>query len=955
MTRKRGPPPAPRKPYVALTRIRPIMRTYDGYPPTMHFSGCRTAVMDGQPDTTPRQSKAGVDNCRRRLFDDADVGFLEQILEVVIKHRTTIHVALTVALLMWLIRPVTAELTISASGSKSEMTDSRPTDELMQQDRPGLFEDLYQKGEKAMKIPDNLHGSNYREFVAYDCSNPVALKATTSSRKATCGTPAKITNNHNKTYTIIQKADFVRIPARRCHVRKTRIPMYCGNTDHQTVISHWLMLSRKIEVPLEQCQEYWNSQGYVDPKNVTHYLYLNATTTLQFHQAGWTFFSWTQLYGHEAECDGGPITRDGITYNDIVEWVQLEIELTEETLNIRPDQNVMVDRTQTILPCRVENKFCHSGSGTYYWDRPTTMEQCDHFRTIETTGVVTEDEQGNQTFISNDDTMIRLSIGKVAVACQIPVLSTNYPKLFLAEPGLEMFARPLHPAEMSIYTYTNQQDKFIIGEVQDHLRGRDQTFTRSQCEREKHRRSTAFAALAAEQMASTEGETSSLGGGKFATAAGEAWYTYRCRPITVIGIDADECYSALPIHLIANDAKRYLTARYPNATEEEKATFATPGDVPRFFMEPHTNRLTTIGTPTPCVAQFAPLYRNKQQTWVQVSPALQPAGNPEMIQAHANTIDGAEFEFLEREYQTSPSGIYTQTQVAKMEVFTQAPRAAKDLNIAFAQQYAGAQGTSRHISPHDLFNEVPDMDFDIIIPFWDFIKKWGQVATIIIAATLVWRFLTWTAGLLLRSMDLWSIYGCNFRLLAAFLPSAHTWMVSRTALNRWTTKQGTNKGPLDTPSPTISAEPDRPAPKLNMIQRAFKMRQIKRKNTKTARPKATAPQVSVRPKTHRPPEPVLTIVDPSQPGITVNPREHPHAYAQARESLDQIQRQMREEEEKYERRHGHHPSQNASLRNYLTREEGSYLTQEQEHFGTGRDAMERLRDLEAKAKEEDWE
>jgi hypothetical protein len=56
---------------------------------------------------------------------------------------------------------------------------------------------------------------------------------------------------------------------------------------------------------------------------------------------------------------------------------------------------------------------------------------------------------------------------------------------------------------------------------------------RHECKTDMEMREQNFGQLAAEQRTKAEGETTALGDGYFVTAAGEAWYRYRCRPLQV--------------------------------------------------------------------------------------------------------------------------------------------------------------------------------------------------------------------------------------------------------------------------------------------------------------------------------------------------------------------------------------------------------------------------------------
>jgi hypothetical protein len=49
------------------------------------------------------------------------------------------------------------------------------------------------------------------------------------------------------------------------------------------------------------------------------------------------------------------------------------------------------------------------------------------------------------------------------------------------------------------------------------------------CHRSQQQKLTAYAFLAAEQRIQIDEQTAALGGGKFVTASGEAWFVYMCK------------------------------------------------------------------------------------------------------------------------------------------------------------------------------------------------------------------------------------------------------------------------------------------------------------------------------------------------------------------------------------------------------------------------------------------
>ena len=103
--------------------------------------------------------------------------------------------------------------------------------------------------------------------------------------------------------------------------------------------------------------------------------------------------------------------------------------------------------------------------------------------------------------------------------------------------------------EMSVVLYANQQDSFLYDEVIALIQAEMTELHHQQCQQQAEMRAGEYARRAAEQQASLDGETAMIAENYFAAAAGEVWYTYQCKPIVVLAIPSDNCYSALPVRL----------------------------------------------------------------------------------------------------------------------------------------------------------------------------------------------------------------------------------------------------------------------------------------------------------------------------------------------------------------------------------------------------------------------
>jgi hypothetical protein len=87
-----------------------------------------------------------------------------------------------------------------------------------------------------------------------------------------------------------------------------------------------------------------------------------------------------------------------------------------------------------------------------------------------------------------------------------------------------------------------------------------------------------------------------------------------------------------------------------------------------------------------------------------------------------------------------------------------------------------------HISPHDLWQEIPLVSFDFLGWLGDLLDQWRTVLAAITLLLVCFKALSFISGLLARCLAAHRIWGCKFHLLAAVLPSVLQWMAIQPGL-----------------------------------------------------------------------------------------------------------------------------------------------------------------------------
>jgi hypothetical protein len=124
-----------------------------------------------------------------------------------------------------------------------------------------------------------------------------------------------------------------------------------------------------------------------------------------------------------------------------------------------------------------------------------------------------------------------------------------------------------------------------------------------------------------------------------------------------------------------------------------------------------------------------------------------------------------------REYDPSHGGIYDENTVRAME----------NVETFLAEQ--GSKFTDpSHISPHDLWQEIPVVSFNFLGWLGDLLDHWGTMLAAITLLLVCFKALSFASGLLAQCLAANRIWGCQFHLLAAVLPSVLQWMVIQLGL-----------------------------------------------------------------------------------------------------------------------------------------------------------------------------
>jgi hypothetical protein len=180
----------------------------------------------------------------------------------------------------------------------------------------------------------------------------------------------------------------------------------------------------------------------------------------------------------------------------------------------------------------------------------------------------------------------------------------------------------------------------------------------------------------------------------------------------------------------------------------------------------------------PCVRNFGGAYLNTRGGWVVALPHLLLMEKPQTLKQHE------ELEYVQgklRKYDISFGGIYDKALVRAMDQFTQTRRLREDVRTILLVQGSKFADPS-HISPHDLWQEILLVSFNFLGWLGDLLVQCGTVLAAFTLLLVCFKALSIISGLLARCLAAHRIWGCQFYLLAAVLPSVLQWMAIQLGL-----------------------------------------------------------------------------------------------------------------------------------------------------------------------------
>lgn len=387
---------------------------------------------------------------------------------------------------------------------------------------------------------------------------------------------------------------------------------------------------------------------------------------------------------------------------------QYTVLITEEGFTY-DGEKLIAESDSTRLPCNVLEQDCRTSEATYFWDSPNDHCELGTSKMVE--GIILKDEDGQEVFMSTDQSKVRLVMGHQESRCGRMVYSTNYDELFLFDPAKSStaFTRRMDPMAVSISTYVGNRDDFLYHHVINQINEELTLVLQDDCRKHRRKLRQDFFLEHANPGIVTYG----FGNGTFATASGEVIYYHQCRKELVVAAELPDCYDALPVHLPADAPLN----QYFNATQ--------------WFVEPLTKRLTRYASVVPCTKSFSPKYRLYNGKWISVDPHIRVTEAPKPMMAPERVVVQ-----IHPDKDFSKGGVYDVKDLKAWEAFTFIGRireaTASELARSISREYTRASGDMEFQTPDQWFEQK-------LTGFVAFLQGWGNAVSIFMSLLFFWN------------------------------------------------------------------------------------------------------------------------------------------------------------------------------------------------------------------------
>lgn len=286
-----------------------------------------------------------------------------------------------------------------------------------------------------------------------------------------------------------------------------------GVYDHSTPLPDRSIRNKEVLISVESCRRLVRTRDWWLTPNFPVKIKLNHLNTFKYHAIGNT----SVTADGEVKCNGERTFTTMGHAEQIVIAAQVFISVEKEHFKGQKEITQAVTRGVN-LPCSLGELGCETAEGTFFWT--ADKGECPQYRVARNNvrGAFAVSDEGVETFVSSDDSLIRLQRLGTSTLCDRTMYATPYEDLFILE--LDENTKPLTRLvghdDVNVFSFVKNRDDFLFNDIKERLEG-ELTYIQEMSCQDNLRKSSLDFFLQMEMPALTN---LYLGDGTFATSAG---------------------------------------------------------------------------------------------------------------------------------------------------------------------------------------------------------------------------------------------------------------------------------------------------------------------------------------------------------------------------------------------------------------------------------------------------
>lgn len=439
-------------------------------------------------------------------------------------------------------------------------------------------------------------------FIAYDCSGPkLNITSFNSLQVDYCEQPPLPSSRQVPRIKLLQRAEIRTIFYRSCLISVDYLITRCSAFDDSQVVEGGFFFEILI-LGAARCAELHQKQVYLFPTGgMVAGLKINQTITATHTLIG--------ILDREGNCQGASYSSDRGTWKNVVVQSNYKIYLGEGIANSQTKDNILIMPTGTRLKLS-ELYGLDTFKGEVIWSNDQISQSCDKtdFDVLYDgpASIIIADKQNpsrqetHTYMVESENIVFALKKIKKTFACEIPVIQTEHPQLYILIDSsfMNQFqTKQILPYNTDLMAYVNTKFVYIENFLKTTMTSLYADLLTKQCELERKMiiQKLSLASHSLSEFAYAMGE----GPGYTAMNAGEIIYLLKCKAVNVEINTLKTCFNELPII-------------YQNKT---------------YYMAPKTHTLQNYGTEIDCNTILPPAFLLEGE-WFGIAPTLREIKKP---------------------------------------------------------------------------------------------------------------------------------------------------------------------------------------------------------------------------------------------------------------------------------------------------------------------------------------